>query len=51
MRSLGQWIYGGHIMAPVQNESENREDKPQPAGSGETRLLASVEKPNKDFPP
>lgn len=51
MRSLGKWIYGGHIIAPVQNQPENRENKPQPVGSGKTRLLGSVEKANKDFQP
>ena len=49
MRGRGQRIYGGHIVAPLQNQAGNRENKPQPVGSGETRLLNSVEKANKYF--
>jgi len=51
MRRLGQQIYGGHIMAPLQNQPENGENKPPPVGSGETRLLGFVEKANKDYQP
>jgi len=49
MRGRGQRIYGVHIVALLQNQAENRENKPQAVGSGETRLLNSVEKANKYF--
>ena len=49
MRGLGQRICGVHIVAPLQNQAGNRENKPQAVGSGETRFMNSVEKANKYF--